>query len=211
MKAETVCALSDVAVSIEPGEFVAILGSSGSGKSTLLNLFGGLDRPTGGEILFEGKSLAPFTSRQMSRYRLNSVGMIFQNFNLIPTMTARENVTLALAFAGMGQAARREKAADLLDRVGLSHRLDHLPSELSGGEQQRVSIARAIANQPHVLLADEPTGNLDSRRAGEILDLLNEMRLNEGKTVILVTHDQELANRYATRVIRLKDGSVVES
>lgn len=211
MKAETVCALSDVSVSIEPGEFVAILGSSGSGKSTLLNLFGGLDRPTGGEILFEGKSLAPFTSRQMSRYRLNSVGMIFQNFNLIPTMTARENVTLALAFAGMGQAARREKAADLLDRVGLSHRLDHLPSELSGGEQQRVSIARAIANQPHVLLADEPTGNLDSRRAGEILDLLNEMRLNEGKTVILVTHDQELANRYATRVIRLKDGSVVES
>ena len=211
MKAETVCALSDVSVSIEPGEFVAILGSSGSGKSTLLNLFGGLDRPTGGEILFEGKSLAPFTSRQMSRYRLNSVGMIFQNFNLIPTMTARENVTLALAFAGMGQAARREKAADLLDRVGLSHRLDHLPSELSGGEQQRVSIARAIANQPHVLLADEPTGTLDSRRAGEILDLLNEMRLNEGKTVILVTHDQELANRYATRVIRLKDGSVVES
>ena len=211
MKAETVCALSDVSVSIEPGEFVAILGSSGSGKSTLLNLFGGLDRPTGGEILFEGKSLAPFTSRQMSRYRLNSVGMIFQNFNLIPTMTARENVTLALAFAGMGQAARREKAADLLDRVGLSHRLDHLPSELSGGEQQRVSIARAIANQPHVLLADEPTGNLDSRRAGEILDLLNEMRLNEGMTVILVTHDQELANRYATRVIRLKDGSVVES
>ena len=211
MKAETVCALSDISVSIDRGEFVAILGSSGSGKSTLLNLFGGLDRPTGGEILFEGKSLAPFTSRQMSRYRLNSVGMIFQNFNLIPTMTARENVTLALAFAGMGQAARREKAADLLDRVGLSHRLDHLPSELSGGEQQRVSIARAIANQPHVLLADEPTGNLDSRRAGEILDLLNEMRLNEGKTVILVTHDQELANRYATRVIRLKDGSVVES
>ena len=211
MNAETVCALSDVSVSIEPGEFVAILGSSGSGKSTLLNLFGGLDRPTGGEILFEGKSLAPFTSRQMSRYRLNSVGMIFQNFNLIPTMTARENVTLALAFAGMGQAARRDKAAELLDRVGLSHRLDHLPSELSGGEQQRVSIARAIANQPHVLLADEPTGNLDSRRAGEILDLLNEMRLNEGKTVILVTHDQELANRYATRVIRLKDGSVVES
>lgn len=211
MKAETVCALSDISVSIDRGEFVAILGSSGSGKSTLLNLFGGLDRPTGGEILFEGKSLAPFTSRQMSRYRLNSVGMIFQNFNLIPTMTARENVTLALAFAGMGKAARRDKAAELLDRVGLSHRLDHLPSELSGGEQQRVSIARAIANQPHVLLADEPTGNLDSRRAGEILDLLNEMRLNEGKTVILVTHDQELANRYATRVIRLKDGSVVES
>ncbi len=211
MKAETVCALSDISVSIDRGEFVAILGSSGSGKSTLLNLFGGLDRPTGGEILFEGKSLAPFTSRQMSRYRLNSVGMIFQNFNLIPTMTARENVTLALAFAGMGKAARRDKAAELLDRVGLSHRLDHLPSELSGGEQQRVSIARAIANQPHVLLADEPTGNLDSRRAGEILDLLNEMRLNEGKTVILVTHDQELANRYATRVIRLKDGSVVEN
>ncbi|HMV48006.1 MAG TPA: ABC transporter ATP-binding protein, partial [Blastocatellia bacterium] len=159
MKAETVRALSEVSVAIERGEFAAILGTSGSGKSTLLNLFGGLDRPTSGEVLFDGKSLAPLSSREMSRYRLRSVGMIFQSFNLIPTMTARENVSLALAFAGLSTAARRRRSLELLDRVGLSPRADHLPSELSGGEQQRVSIARAIANEPQVLLADEPTGN----------------------------------------------------
>ena len=132
MKAETVRALDGVTVRIERGEFVAILGTSGSGKSTLLNLFGGLDRPTTGEIRYDGQSLAPFSSRQMARYRLESVGMIFQSFNLIPTMTARENVALALAFAGESRRARMEKAAGLLERVGLSHRLDHLPSELSG-------------------------------------------------------------------------------
>lgn len=209
MKAETVRALSEVSVSIEPGEFVAILGTSGSGKSTLLNLFGGLDRPTGGEILFDGKSLAPLSSREMSRYRLHSVGMIFQSFNLIPTMTARENVSLALAFAGLSKAARRNRSLELLDRVGLAQRAGHLPSELSGGEQQRVSIARAIANEPQVLLADEPTGNLDSNRAAEVIGLLDEMRRRDGKTIVLVTHDQELASRYATKIIRLKDGKVI--
>ncbi|MFZ4795260.1 MAG: ABC transporter ATP-binding protein [Blastocatellia bacterium] len=210
MKAETVRALDGVTVRIERGEFVAILGTSGSGKSTLLNLFGGLDRPTTGEIRYDGQSLAPFSSRQMARYRLESVGMIFQSFNLIPTMTARENVALALAFAGETRRARMEKAAGLLDRVGLSHRLDHLPSELSGGEQQRVSIARAIANQPRVLLADEPTGNLDSRRAGEILQLLAGMREQDGRTIVLVTHDQQLAERHADRTVRLRDGLVEE-
>lgn len=210
MKAETVRALDGVTVRIERGEFVAILGTSGSGKSTLLNLFGGLDRPTTGEIRYDGQSLAPFSSRQMARYRLESVGMIFQSFNLIPTMTARENVALALAFAGESRRARMEKAAGLLERVGLSHRLDHLPSELSGGEQQRVSIARAIANHPRVLLADEPTGNLDSRRAGEILQLLAGMREQDGRTIVLVTHDQQLAERHADRTVRLRDGLVEE-
>ncbi|MEP7337841.1 MAG: ABC transporter ATP-binding protein [Acidobacteriota bacterium] len=209
MKAEDVRALSDVSVSIERGEFAAILGTSGSGKSTLLNLFGGLDRPTGGEILFDGKSLAPLSSWEMSRYRLRSVGMIFQSFNLIPTMTARDNVSLALAFAGLSQNERRKRSLELLDRVGLAPRAGHLPSELSGGEQQRVSIARAIANEPQVLLADEPTGNLDSSRAAEVIGLLDEMRQRDGKTIVLVTHDQELAGRYATKVVRLKDGKVV--
>ena len=209
MSAETVRALSDVSVSIERGEFAAILGTSGSGKSTLLNLFGGLDRPTSGEILFDGKSLSPLTSLEMSRYRLNSVGMIFQNFNLIPTMTALENVALSLAFAGSGRQERKIRALKLLESVGLAHRATHRPSELSGGEQQRVSSARAIANNPQVLLADEPSGNLDSSRAGEVMELLNEMRLKDGRTVILVTHDQELASRYATRILRLKDGKVV--
>ncbi len=210
MKAETVRALDGVTVRVESGEFMAILGTSGSGKSTLLNLFGGLDRPTSGEIRYDGRSLAPFTAREMARYRLECVGMIFQSFNLIPTMTARENVALALAFAGESRANRNAKAAALLERVGLSHRLDHLPAELSGGEQQRVSIARAVANQPQVLLADEPTGNLDSRRAVEILQLLNEMRRQDGRTIILVTHDQQLAERYADRIVRLRDGRVEE-
>ena len=211
MKAETVRALSDVSVSIERGQFAAILGTSGSGKSTLLNLFGGLDRPTGGEIMFDGKSLAPLSAWEMSRYRLHSVGMIFQSFNLIPTMTARENVSLALAFAGLGKTERRRRSLELLDRVGLSQRAEHLPSELSGCEQQRVSIARAIANQPQVLLADEPTGNLDSNRATEVIGLLDEMRQREGKTIVLVTHDHELASQYATQIVRLKDGKIVEA
>jgi ABC-type lipoprotein export system ATPase subunit len=209
MKAETVSALAEVSVAVGRGDFVTILGTSGSGKSTLLNLFGGLDRPTSGEILFDGQSLAPLSSREMSRYRLHRVGMIFQSFNLIPTMSARENVSLALAFAGLSKGERRRRSLELLDRVGLLKRADHLPSELSGGEQQRVSIARAIANEPQVLLADEPTGNLDSSRAAEVLGVLDEMRRRDGKTIVLVTHDRELADRFATLVVRLKDGKVI--
>jgi ABC-type lipoprotein export system ATPase subunit len=210
MKAETVCALSGITVKIDLGEFVAILGTSGCGKSTLLNLFGGLDRPTSGEILFDGRSLAPLSAWEMSRYRLRRVGMIFQSFNLVPTMTARENVSLALAFAGLSKSERRKRSGELLERVGLSQRADHRPSELSGGEQQRVAIARAIANEPQVLLADEPTGNLDSNRAAEVISLLDDMRKRDGKTIVMVTHDRELASSYATRIIRLKDGKVVE-
>lgn len=210
MGGETVHALAGVNVNIEAGEFAAILGTSGSGKSTLLNLFGGLDRPTSGEILFDEQSLAPLSAWEMSRYRLRRVGMIFQNFNLIPTMTAAQNVALALAFGGMKPREREQRAAELLDRVGLAQRANHRPSELSGGEQQRVAIARALANEPQVLLADEPTGNLDSTRAAELMGLLDEMRTRDGKTIVLITHDHELASRFATHIVRLKDGIVVQ-
>jgi putative ABC transport system ATP-binding protein len=206
-----VAALDGVSLGVGAGEFVALLGTSGSGKSTLLNLFGALDTPTSGEIIFEGRSLAPLSKKEMARYRRASVGMIFQNFNLIPTMTAADNVRLALAFGGSRGRARDERARELLTRVGLGDRLDHRPSELSGGEQQRVAIARALSNRPRVLLADEPTGNLDSTRAEELLALLREMVDRDRLTVLMVTHDQELAARFADRTIRLKDGKVVDS
>ncbi len=209
MGAEVVRALADVSLTIERGEFVAILGTSGSGKSTLLNLFGGLDRPSRGTILYAGESIEPLSSRQMSRYRLRRVGMIFQSFNLIPTMTARQNVALALAFAGIPRNERRRRSLDLLTRVGLEARAEHRPSELSGGEQQRVAIARALANEPDILLADEPTGNLDSHRAAELMSFLDDMRRTEAKTIVLVTHDRELARSHADRTIRLRDGRVV--
>ncbi|MDX6405136.1 MAG: putative transport system ATP-binding protein [Blastocatellia bacterium] len=211
MGTNLVTALDHVNVSLNEGEFVAIQGTSGSGKSTLLNLLGGLDRPTAGEVLFDSKSLGPLTKTQMARYRRDSVGMIFQNFNLITTMTAAENVRLALAFGGVRGTERRQRAGELLERVGLKDRMDHRPLELSGGEQQRVAIARALANRPRVLLADEPTGNLDSTRARELLTLLREMVEHEGLTVLLVTHDHELASSFADRIIMMKDGKVVSS
>src|SRR4051812_17385072 len=210
MGANQVTALDHVSVGIGAGEFVSIQGTSGSGKSTLLNLLGGLDRPTSGEVFFDSQPLGPLNKKQMARYRRHSVGMIFQNFNLIPTMTADENVKLALAFGGMRGVERRERADLLLKRVGLADRMDHRPSEMSGGEQQRVAIARALANTPRVLLADEPTGNLDSTRARELLALLREMVEIERLTVLLVTHDHELASSYSDRIIMMKDGKVVE-
>src|SRR5436190_225448 len=205
-----VTALDHVTMGVNEGEFVAIQGTSGSGKSTLLNLLGGLDRPTTGDVLFDSKPLSPLTKKQMARYRRHSVGMIFQNFNLIPTMTAAENVKLALAFGGLRGAERYTRAAALLERVGLSDRMEHRPAELSGGEQQRVAIARALANSPRVLLADEPTGNLDSTRARELLSLLREMVERDNLTVLLVTHDHELASSYADRIVMMKDGKVQE-
>ena len=208
MGANLVTALDHVNVSLKEGEFVAIQGTSGSGKSTLLNLMGGLDRPTSGEVLFDSNPLGPLTKKEMARYRRRSVGMIFQNFNLITTMTAAENVRLALAFGGVRGTERRLRAESLLERVGLSDRMAHRPLELSGGEQQRVAIARALANRPRVLLADEPTGNLDSTRARELLALLREMVEREGLTVLLVTHDHELASSFADRIIMMKDGKV---
>ena len=209
MGTNLVTALDHVNVRLDEGEFVAIQGTSGSGKSTLLNLLGGLDRPTSGEVLFDSNPLGPLTKKQMARYRRDSVGMIFQNFNLITTMTAAENVRLALAFGGVRGTERRQRAGELLERVGLAGRTEHRPLELSGGEQQRVAIARALANRPRVLLADEPTGNLDSTRARELLALLREMVASEGLTVLLVTHDHELASSFADRIIMMKDGKVV--
>jgi putative ABC transport system ATP-binding protein len=210
MGATRVVALDSVSIKINEGEFVAIQGTSGSGKSTLLNLLGGLDRPTTGEVLFDSESLAPFGKKQMAQYRCHSVGMIFQNFNLISTMSAAENVRLALAFGGLRGAQRRKRADQLLERVGLADRTHHRPTELSGGEQQRVAIARALANRPRVLLADEPTGNLDSTRAHELLALLREMVGSDSLTVLLVTHDRELATSFADRIILMKDGRVVD-
>ncbi|HEX5709136.1 MAG TPA: ABC transporter ATP-binding protein, partial [Pyrinomonadaceae bacterium] len=209
MGENVVVALDRASVAVAEGEFVALQGTSGSGKSTLLNLFGGLDHPTSGEVVFEGRSLAPLSKREMARYRRRSVGMIFQNFNLIPTMTAAENVALALAFGGLRGREREGRARELLTRVGLGERAEHRPSELSGGEQQRVAIARALSNRPRALLADEPTGNLDSTRAEELLALLREMVASDRLTVLMVTHDRDLAARFADRTIQLKDGRVV--
>src|SRR5215210_1551207 len=206
MGSTTVAALDRVSMKVEEGEFVAKQGTSGSGKSTLLNMLGGLDHPTSGEVIFDRNSLGPFTKREMARYRRHSVGMIFQNFNLIPTMTAAENVNLALAFGGLRGREREERTRELLERVGLNDRLTHRPTELSGGEQQRVAIARALANRPRILLADEPTGNLDSTRARELLALLREMVERDALTVLLVTHDHDLATRFADRIILMKDG-----
>ena len=211
MGSTSVTALDGVSLNVAEGEFVAIQGTSGSGKSTLLNIVGGLDHPTEGEVFFNGKSLGPFSKKEMARYRRYSVGMIFQNFNLIPTMSAKENVGLALAFGGLRGTQRSRKASELLDRVGLSDRSTHRPGELSGGEQQRVAIARALGNNPKVLLADEPTGNLDSTRAHELLELLRGMATKDSLTVLMVTHDRELATSFADRIIQMKDGKVVEA
>ena len=208
MGSTEVVALNRVSLSVQEGEFVALQGTSGSGKSTLLNLFGGLDHPTSGEVIFDGRSLTPFSKKEMAHYRRASVGMIFQNFNLIPTMTAAENVALALAFGGRRGTERDQRTRELLERVGLSDRLQHRPAELSGGEQQRVAIARSLANRPRVLLADEPTGNLDSTRAHELLTLLREMVERDGLTILMVTHDRELAARFADRTVHMKDGRI---
>jgi putative ABC transport system ATP-binding protein len=207
----SVTALDAVSMTVAEGEFVSIQGTSGSGKSTLLNMVGGLDHPTAGDVLFNDRELGPFTKKELARYRRFSVGMIFQNFNLIPTMSAEENVGLALAFGGIRGTQRHERAAELLGRVGLADRLTHRPAELSGGEQQRVAIARALANSPRVLLADEPTGNVDSKRAHELLALLREMVDKDSLTILMVTHDRELASSFSDRIIVMKDGQVVKA
>ena len=210
MGTTSVTALDDVSLSIDEGKFISIQGTSGSGKSTLLNVIGGLDHPTAGDVFFNSQALGPLNKKQMARYRRFSVGMIFQNFNLIPTMTAEENVGLALAFGGVRGAQRRQRAEELLTRVGLEGRLTHRPSELSGGEQQRVAIARALANNPKVLLADEPTGNVDSTRAHELLTLLREMVDHDALTILMVTHDRELASSFSDRIVMMKDGRIVK-
>jgi ABC-type lipoprotein export system ATPase subunit len=207
--ASTVVALRGVSMDVRRGERVALLGKSGSGKSTLLNLIGGLDRPTSGRIEAGGGDLARMTGEQLAAYRLTTVGVIFQAYNLIPSRTALENVELPMVLAGIAPSERRVAAIAALEAVGLGERLDHRPMELSGGEHQRVAIARALVNRPEILLADEPTGNLDSATAGEIMDLLLEHLRREGTTLIMVTHDEELARQSADRIVRLKDGRVL--
>ena len=205
----TIRAVDGISLEVAAGEFVALLGSSGSGKSSLLNLLAGLDRPTAGTVIVDGRNLAAMSGEELSRYRRHRVGMVFQAFNLIPTMTLLENVELPMRFAELERGRRRVLAREALERVGLGGRLGHRPTQLSGGEQQRAAIARALVNHPSLLLADEPTGNLDSRTGSEILDLLRESNEQFGMTVIMVTHEQAQAERYAERLVFLSDGKVV--
>jgi len=202
-------ALDDVSLSVGEGRFVAVIGASGSGKSTLLNLLGGLDTPTAGTIEIDGALISAMDREALARYRRHGAGMIFQSFNLVPARTALENVELPLIFAGAERAERRKRAAELLERVGLAARAAHRPAELSGGEQQRVAVARALANGPRLLLADEPTGNLDSRTSREIVGLLAELNRARNLTVVMVTHEEGLAREFAHDVVRLRDGRVV--
>src|SRR5262249_4919357 len=204
-------ALDGVSISISEGEFVALLGRSGSGKSTLLNLIAGLDHPTSGTLRIDGKDLSAMSPDELSSHRRKNVGMIFQSFNLVSTMSAMDNIKLAMIFAGVPKAERERRADRLLASMTLADRQRHTPKELSVGEQQRVAISRALANNPRLLLADEPTGNLDSRTSGEIMELLKDLNAREGKTIVLVTHDASLAGRYARRTITLMDGSVQET
>jgi len=209
MGESTVRALDGVSIAVGQGEFIGLLGPSGSGKSTLLNLIAGLDRATEGSLRVFGDDLAQMSSDALSRHRQRNVGIIFQSFNLVSTMSAAENVALSMMFAGMARPERDRRAHELLEALGLGGRERHRPPELSGGEQQRVAIARALANRPHLLLADEPTGNLDSRTSAEIMALLTELNERDGKTIMMVTHDAGLAQRYARRTVTLLDGTVV--
>lgn len=202
-------AVDGVSLDIPAGDFVALLGPSGSGKSSLLNLVAGLDSPTSGAVTSGGKDLAKLSREQLAEYRRYTVGMVFQAFNLIPRMNVLENVELPLRFAEVERAKRTDMARQALERVGLSARLRHRPIELSGGEQQRVALARALVNKPSILLADEPTGNLDSRTGIEIMNLIQELNSFSGTTVVLVTHEQPLAEKYAKRLVSLADGKVV--
>ena len=207
MGKEPVDALAGVDLDVRHGAFVALVGPSGAGKSTLLNLLGGLDRPTGGEIWVGDLELGRASDKGLVRYRREQIGFIFQSFNLLPTRSAVENVEVPLMLAGVHRRTRRERALQLLDQVGLGRRASHKPSELSGGEQQRVAVARALANDPMLVLADEPTGNLDSKTGGEILGLLEALLKREGRSLVLVTHDSGVAS-HADRIVHLLDGRV---
>jgi putative ABC transport system ATP-binding protein len=202
-------AVDAVTLEVRSGEFVALLGSSGSGKSTLLNLMAGLDRPTGGAIFAVGRNLSELSSLELARYRSKTVGMVFQSFNLLPRMTLEENVELPLRLAEVDRAERGKRVADALERVRLEKRLSHRPSELSGGEQQRAALARALVNRPTLLFADEPTGNLDSATGESIMLLLKEIQQTLGMTIVMVTHERPLAERFANRIVSLADGKLL--
>ena len=202
-------ALRGVSMHINEGEFVAITGSSGSGKSTMMNLVGCLDLPSKGAIYLDNEDISKLSESDLAQIRAKKIGFIFQQFHLIPTLTALENVMLPLEFQDVPSDIARKKAIEILGMVGLGDRIDHLPSQLSGGEQQRVAIARSLANNPDVILADEPTGNLDSVAGANVMDMLQNFWKKERKTIIMVTHDLKLAN-YAKRVIQLKDGQIIK-
>jgi putative ABC transport system ATP-binding protein len=206
----TVEALRGIDLRIEKGEFVALVGPSGSGKSTFLNLVGGLDRPTAGELWVDGIELSTSKEKALTEHRRRRVGFVFQSFNLLPRLTALENVALPLMFVGIPEWERLDRARDLLVRVGLEGRLEHRPTQLSGGEQQRVAIARALVGQPAIILADEPTGNIDTATGAEIMALLRHLNRDGGVTLLLVTHDLDAAV-FADRVIQLRDGQIVPS
>ena len=206
----TIRAVDGISLAVRKGDFAALLGASGSGKSTLMNLIAGLDRPDSGSIVVEGQNLAQLSQQQLAKYRRHTVGMVFQSFNLVPTMTLTENVELPMRFAEVDRREREMRVQESLRQVGLSGRLEHRPSEMSGGEQQRAALARALVNRPQVLLADEPTGNLDSKTGTEILDLILNLNKTLGMTVIMVTHERALAERYANRMIFLGDGKLLE-
>jgi putative ABC transport system ATP-binding protein len=202
-------AVDGVSIAARRGEFIALLGASGSGKSTLLNLIAGLDRPDSGAIVVEGQNLATLNSQELAQYRRHTVGMVFQSFNLVSNMTLYENVELPMRLAEVRRRERKARAYEALEKVGLSDRIKHRPSEMSGGEQQRAALARALVNQPKILLADEPTGNLDSKTGAEIMDLIRGLNRGLQMTVMLVTHERALAERYADRMIFLSDGKLL--
>jgi len=201
-------ALRGVNLSIYTGDYVSLMGPSGSGKSTILNLIGALDKPTSGRVLIDGTDIGKLSPKALAKLRREKIGFVFQQFNLLQRLTALENVELPMWFAGVGKRKRRKRAKELLELVGLGKRMYHKPTELSGGEMQRVAIARALANNPEIILADEPTGNLDSASGAEIIELLEELN-RQGKTLIVVTHDQEFGSR-AKRRIRIRDGRIIE-
>jgi putative ABC transport system ATP-binding protein len=209
MGTSVIRAVDGISFSVQAGEFVGLLGSSGSGKSSLLNLIGGLDRPTSGDVIVDGRSLAKLSNEELAQYRRHRVGMVFQAFNLVPSMTVAENVELPLRLAETDRGERAGRVREALGRVGLSERLEHRPGELSGGEQQRVALARALVNNPGILLADEPTGNLDSHTGAEIMELMRECNQRLGMTVLMVTHERALAERFAHRLLFVADGKLV--
>lgn len=201
-------ALVGASMDVHKGEFIVLLGPSGSGKSTALNMLGALDRPTEGQVLLEGRDISHMDDSALARYRGKKVGFVFQSFNLLPSLTALENVMLPMRFQDIPTGHRRERAAKLLEQVDLSDRIHHLPSELSGGQQQRVSIARALANDPDIVIADEPTGNLDSKTGEKIMDMLEELNTKKKKTVIIVTHDHHLVGKLRKKIYKIHDGVI---
>lgn len=201
-------ALRGISLEINPGSFVTIMGPSGSGKSTLLNIVGCLDFPTRGRVLLKGQDIAKLTESQLSQFRGKTIGFVFQEFNLLPHLNALENVILPMIFQGIPLAERKKKAEEILVSVGLSERIHHLPAELSGGERQRVAVARAFANEPEVVIADEPTGNLDSITGKKIMEVLTDFHKKQGKTIIVVTHDPHIAE-YSKEIVNIKDGQII--